>query len=43
MVKETTIKLSRKFKDSLTKNMRKDETYEDYIKKFIKTKMEDSE
>jgi hypothetical protein len=35
MVKDTTIKLSREFKDSLTENMRKGETYEDYIKKFV--------
>jgi len=38
MVKETTIKLSREFKDSLTEKMKKNETYEDYLKKFVSNK-----
>lgn len=34
--KKTTIKVSKEFRDSLAKNMKKNETYEEYIKKFIK-------
>jgi hypothetical protein len=39
-MKETTIKLSREFKNSLKDKMKKDETYEDYIKKFMRGKNE---
>ena len=39
-IKETTIKLSKEFKASLREKMRKDETYEDYIKKFMRGKNE---
>jgi hypothetical protein len=38
MVMDTTIKLSKEFKEIMKKDMKKDETYEDYIKKFIKGK-----
>lgn len=31
----TTIKVSKEFRDSLADKMKKKETYEDYLKKFV--------
>jgi len=36
MAMDTTIKLSKEFRDLLSGEMKHKETYEDYIKKFIK-------
>jgi len=36
MVLDTTVRLSKEFRDYLSENMKHQETYEDFIKKFIK-------
>ena len=36
MSDKTTIKVSKKFRDSLSEKMKKNETYEEYLKKFVK-------
>jgi hypothetical protein len=38
MANKTTIKVSREFRDNLAKNMKKGETYEDYLNKFVNSK-----
>jgi len=40
MLDKTTIKVSKEYRDSLAKRMKKNETYEQYLKRFTENKNE---